>query len=482
MYTDSNLAEDIDENIIDISNISSLNRSIKKIDGKMCVVKENSLAKTPLKFTLPEHRLVNIISSFISPNDTKDTEYTFPIKAYSDFFALDERGNHTELKKAIKSLMSKPVEIRLKDGRTIISPWIAKAELIPGKGLIKVKVNAEILPLLLYSPEHKINGYLKYRVAAIRSLFLPTAYNLYSYLRSAIGTSDTITLYCDWEQLKIIMAVEPQKYKEYKSFKNRILLPAISNINGDIETLKNLGVKKYNPDFLSTSDIKVEYREKLDNRKVVGVFLKIKRVEVQVNDEKTLNTIKEIELLRKSGILKESLVRFGLSPQTANKIQNVVCEKYDIERILKNAKYAYDTYIKRKDKQTPIYDLISFTIYSIKENIFADAPDIDKKENTKYNNEQIINLSDPTLNQNDEVIYNNLWEKLEHISEKDFNNLLDEYILYLNNLDLDKGTIQKNIKDFKGRKKFSFTGNLFLKDKVKANPDFFEKLEQNKLF
>lgn len=352
-------------------------KEIPRINGNMLVIRENSLARAAMNLTTAEHRLVSVLSSLITPNDTAGKIYRFAIKDYCNFFNLTEDGNHTQLQKIFLSLRKKAFAID-RNGKTHITGWINTATIIHGQGIVEITIDERILPFLLYINDisqigiNKEIGYIKHKLATIKYFSSAYAFNLYNYAKTLLINKLNIKIDLTIEEIRNILIVDEKKYSQVTGLKNRALIPAIAEINGDIDLLiKYRSKNKIENSEILPSDINIKFNDIKRGKVIIGISLEIKKNEFLENN---------IELNEMSKI-KSKLKEYGYSKNDITKILNGLSNKeYNTENCIKNALYAITEEKKRKKSASPILNLVSYAIYCIKNNI---ANNIDLKEKPK---------------------------------------------------------------------------------------------------
>lgn len=367
------------------------NFPVPRINGDMLVVKENSLARTALNLSLPEHRLVSVISSLISPNDLPGKKYYFYIKDYCEFFGLDDDGNHTQLRSTFLSLRSKSFVIKRK-GEDHITGWINFARIIKRTGIVEVDIDPKILPFLLYVQDNiKLNGqdrigidpkigFTKHQLENVRYFTTVYAFNLYTFLRSLLNENKSMSYYVNIDQLRSILVVDPKKYTSYTGLKTRVFLPAVAEINGDMELLEDLKRKKVTKNNCSPTDVKITFNEKRGKQnKVEGVMLHLSKIDINVRVEKSV-TDEIVKVITDVGI--------------SEKIAAKIIKEYSKEQILSNIEYATKTYKDSQSTSNPIRNLAGFAKHCVEEN---------KAQRSIYEQE-VISAKEKAKRERDEAI------------------------------------------------------------------------------
>lgn len=181
------------------------------------VKKSNSLITARYELSLVEQKLVLTLISMVNQDDEDFHEYRFYIK---DFFKLtdsDSEKNYTFIKNSFKSLLSKPLEIRLDDRNWLLCNWLSSAESNYNEGYVDVCFDPKLKPYLLKLKE----CFTTYQLKNI--LFLHSAYSVrvYEMLKQFESTGvKTISI----AELKNILKVSPNF--TIGNINQRILKPA----------------------------------------------------------------------------------------------------------------------------------------------------------------------------------------------------------------------------------------------------------------
>lgn len=343
---------------------------VPQISGDMLVIKENSLARAAMNLTTAEHRLVNVISSLITPKDQgcEICRKQFRIKDYCDFFGLEHKGNHTQLRRTFLSLRRKSFVV-MRGNDQHITGWINTATIKTGEGIVEVTIDERILPFLLYIKDNaKLKGidtqygYIKHKLSAIKFFSCEHTFNFYSYLKTCLQNKKSITIYLTIQELRKIFIIGDNEYSQFTGFRLRVLLPVVAEINGDLEALKKYRSKKKLKDgTIAPTDIHVEFSEKKHGLKIVGVeFIVSKSSEIQ-----------DISIVEDNAAdIKKDLQTIGFKENEIDRILTT-CTGFERERIVDNARYAKDKYNERKFSQFPINSLIAYAISCIKTGVMG---------------------------------------------------------------------------------------------------------------
>lgn len=226
------------------------------------VVKSNQLVqKSRYELSVTEQRAVAYICSLIKPlrgdetrkNTPYKLEYEFSIKDYAQICGLYEKKGgklYKEIRDTIERLMQKILKLELPNGDEVMIAWLVTAHFVKDSGNIKIRLNEDMIPYL-FDLQEKFTAYGLLNILAMKSQYSIRVYELLkSYEYKGIAAFET-------EELKKILMVHGKKaYERFFNFSNRILDPAIAEIN-------------------SLTDIDASYKTKTKGRKVIQVIFSI---------------------------------------------------------------------------------------------------------------------------------------------------------------------------------------------------------------
>ena len=196
------------------------------------VVKDNSLINASYTLGLVEQRL--ILLAIIEARETGkgiDTETFLEIHAqhYADRFHVDVKNTYAMLSDAVMTLFNRQVtymtvdEKRNKPEKRVVR-WVSGISYVEGAGIVKLRFAPEIVPLITRL-EQNFTSYELMQVANL-NLYATRLYELLVAWRSA-GKTPIIEI----NDFRSKLGLLDQEYKLMHNFKNRVLDPAIKQIN-----------------------------------------------------------------------------------------------------------------------------------------------------------------------------------------------------------------------------------------------------------
>ena len=207
---------------------------MKKRDYR--VVKYNQLVqKSRYNLSVTEQRVIAYICSMIKPDKPSpetynvpfQLEYEFDIREYAKICGIHSDGGklYEETKNILKGLKQKIMWLELPNGTEVTVGWLAKVWVNKRSGIVKIKLDEDMVPYL-FDLQNKFTAYGLINILALKSQYSIRIYELmqsYAYQKGATF---------DYDKLKKILMVDDNRgYDRYNNFKQRILEPAIHEIN-----------------------------------------------------------------------------------------------------------------------------------------------------------------------------------------------------------------------------------------------------------
>ena len=270
--------------------------------------KANELVEARYRFDIWEMRVFAKMLMSIKSMDKDLHKYHIHINEIIKDFNLSDAGdNYLSIKDAASKLLSKVIEIEKDSGGA--SKWLRIPLLIAVEGFknkedgnyISVQFHPELKPFLMELKER----YLQYDIRNLWGLTSVYSVRMYELLKQyeRIGKR-----YFDLDNLRLILGINPDEYKLYGHFKNKVILKAQN-------------------DLKEVTDIHFTFKEKKDSRRVAGLTFQILKNETiqlsQIDTGKDTST--ENENKEDTKVLKEvheQVKEWGLSIIRVRKLFN----------------------------------------------------------------------------------------------------------------------------------------------------------------
>lgn len=196
------------------------------------VVKDNSLINASYTLGLVEQRL--ILLAIIGARETGngvDTETFLEIHAqqYATHFNVDVKNTYQMLSDAVLTLFNRQVtymtidEKRNKPEKRVVR-WVSGISYVEGSGIVKIRFTPEVVPLITRL-EKNFTSYELTQIAHL-NIYATRLYELLIMWRS-VGKVPVLEI----NEFRSKIGLLDHEYKLMHNFKNRVLDPAIKQIN-----------------------------------------------------------------------------------------------------------------------------------------------------------------------------------------------------------------------------------------------------------
>jgi len=193
---------------------------------KQLVIQSNPLIEAQYKLDLMAQKIIRYLVSKIRPSDEKlgkDHIYTLPV---SDYCKVMDREYKTKVFEDIKAAAEKllSTKITIKRGKEVIrTTWIASYKYHMTEGWFEFSFSDHLERELLKLKDQFTQYYLK-NVSKLKSSY---SIRLYELLKQYVSVGQRKI---NIEDLRVMLGIEENEYKEFKNFKSRILKRAHAEI------------------------------------------------------------------------------------------------------------------------------------------------------------------------------------------------------------------------------------------------------------
>ncbi len=187
------------------------------------VIKSNRLIEAQYKLNLTESRLILKLVSIIEKDDQDFKPYRFKVYRLLNEFNMDE-DDYNHIKEATKSLLKRVMLIRdLETGDELQVSFLSSA-LYKKEGTVEICFDPKLKPYLLQLKEN----FTAYRLENVKRFKRVYAIRFYELLKQyqKIGKRK-FRLF----ELRKILGISDNEYKQYTDFKKRVMLPAQEELN-----------------------------------------------------------------------------------------------------------------------------------------------------------------------------------------------------------------------------------------------------------
>ena len=241
-----------------VSGWFSLKRKQSLIDKRNnVVVKANDLIqKSRFDLSTQQQKVVLYLISQIMPSDEDFKLYEFNITDFCKVCGIDSHSgkNYADLKSAIKEIADKSLWVTLDDGKETLLRWIEKPYIDKKSGIISIKLDKDMKPFLLQLKEN----YTQYQLLWTLKFKSKYSIRLYELIKS-IHYNELKEYSRTYELTDLKRLLNAENYKTFQHFKDRVLLPAIDEINKTSDKIINYEFIKSGR---TISDIKLNIKTK----------------------------------------------------------------------------------------------------------------------------------------------------------------------------------------------------------------------------
>lgn len=207
-------------------------------DRNYYVVKANQLiTKSRYSLSAQQQKILLYLISRIKPDDDTNTVYDFSIKDFAKVCGYDVSSGYYYplIKDDIKKLRDASSWIEIEKDREVLFSWLNTVELNKNSGEIRISFHSTVAPYLFQLREK----YTQYNLYQVLSLSHKYSIRLFEFLLS-MRYKEIFEI--DVETLK--KHIDAEKYEKISHFKDRILIPAIDEINDYTELNIEYAFKK----------------------------------------------------------------------------------------------------------------------------------------------------------------------------------------------------------------------------------------------
>ena len=204
------------------------------------VVQSNRLIESRYTLTTLEQRLVLAMTSKINTNDAEFQLYELTLNELSKLMNIDLPNIYHIIDNVTDKLMKRIIYIEDENGWLKMG-WVSSCRYNKNKGTVSFRFSPELKPYLLHLQREFTQCSLKI-ITRFQSIYAVRIYQLikqYASIGSRVFSVD---------ELREILGIEKETYKEFKEFKRRVLMQAKKEFDDknnkcdltfDLETIKD---------------------------------------------------------------------------------------------------------------------------------------------------------------------------------------------------------------------------------------------------
>jgi plasmid replication initiation protein len=315
------------------------------IDGNNIVTKSNELIQSVIstkhKMTVEDLKIIELIASMVEPNDSQFKTYRVKVSDFMKVLGIKNKGKYSEIKERTALLQEKVFTIVTPE-RTIQTSWLSSAVYYDREGTVDLRFDPLLKDFFIELKE-KFTSYRLKNTIGLKSKYSILIYNILKQYEKIGEIEFSIS------EIRNLVQLDEDKYKQFGDLKKRILLPAQQEIT-------------------DKTDINFDFIEcKPANRKVTKIKFLINKKRHNKNSNNALINILVDE--------------FKFNELTAFDIIN----KYDEEYIVKNLEI-----VRRNMAIGKVNDIPAYTMNAIKKDFAKVKSKNPKQEQDNINYEEQI--------------------------------------------------------------------------------------------
>jgi len=175
--------------------------------------------------SVSEQKVVLTMISMIEPADDDLKTYLLNVRDFAEMVGLKGESTYSEIKKISKTLVSKVIEIPIGKKDWLVATWASSVRYRSNEGTVEFSFDPKLKPYLLQLK----NQFTSYKLSNILNLKSTYSIRMYELMKKwqHLGRWE-----CSLDDLRGILGAKYIKsYSVYGNFKNRVLSPAIVELN-----------------------------------------------------------------------------------------------------------------------------------------------------------------------------------------------------------------------------------------------------------
>ena len=209
----------------------------------------NKLTEARYSLSVTEQKLILYCIAKIDPNDMALKPYKIALVDFPELLNIQFKGLYTGIKRLLKGLSSRVLEIKRENGGYLITNWISSAEYLPDIKVIELCFDPKLRPYLLELKKQ----FTVYKLSFIVQFQSAYTIRLYQLLKQYQNIGHRTF---ELEALRLLLGIDTKLYPEFKEFKRRVL---------------NQAKKEFEVDAASKSDITFECEYVREARRIVQI-------------------------------------------------------------------------------------------------------------------------------------------------------------------------------------------------------------------
>ncbi|MBF0554397.1 MAG: replication initiation protein [Nitrospirae bacterium] len=196
-----------------------------RLNKKDLVVKSNEINEAHYRLSLNEQKVILTMVSQIQPDDEDFKSYVVSIPEFVNLLGVQDSDKYSVIGKIARDLRHKDLRIYKPETDSYLETgWLSSSEYYRGKGYVELCFDPKLKPYLL-GLKGKFTAYQLQNVIQLKSTYSIRIYELLKQYQK-LGSREFKII-----DLKGILGIQEGEYKVYNNFKQRVILPAQSELS-----------------------------------------------------------------------------------------------------------------------------------------------------------------------------------------------------------------------------------------------------------
>lgn len=192
------------------------------VNKKTLVVQSNRLVEAKYRLSVEEQKIVKILISQIQKDDKDFQDYEFHVKELAELLGMKHKDPYGVLQKITERLMTRVLKFYNQETQTLLqASWLSSALYKKGEGTVSLRFDPYLKPLLLQLQSY----FTKYELGQVMQFKGQYTIRFYEFRKSFLGRRKKEVVFT-LKELRDVLGLKKDEYKEFFNFKNRVLEPA----------------------------------------------------------------------------------------------------------------------------------------------------------------------------------------------------------------------------------------------------------------
>lgn len=224
------------------------------VKNNKLIVKSNYIVEASYKLSVGEQRVIYILTSMINKDDADFKLYKFTAKQFADIIGTKSKNIYNQVSQYVEALRDRDLTI-IKEKSILKTKWLSSAEYFVDEGYVELEFSPKLKPYLLMLKER----FTKLSVEQMVSFTSQYSGRIYELIKQYEKIGERTFKV---EDLRSLLGIGFDEYKQYGLLKQRILNKAKKEINSDSDLLIDFdeikkGRKVESIRFIIKSNIKI---------------------------------------------------------------------------------------------------------------------------------------------------------------------------------------------------------------------------------